>query len=126
MKKLLVTLLILCAGPVWAEWIHFEYDTDGNHYFYDSSTIQGESKKRVWKRVDQKHKNKYGWHSARALEEYDCLNKKQKVLQFDAFSGPSLRGEVLHTLREKDFSEWEYVAPGTIGHALLNIVCRKK
>lgn len=126
MKKLLATLLILCAGPLRAEWIHFANDTDGVKHFYDPSTIQGGSKKRVWTRVDKKHKDKYGWHSARAFEEYDCLNKKQKHLQIEAFTGPSLTGEILETFREKDIPEAEYVAPGTVGHILLNILCTKK
>ena len=126
MKKLVATLLILFAGPSWAQWVLYQRDMDGANYFYDPSTIQGENKKRVWTRVDHKSKNELGWHSARALQEYDCINKTYKPLQVEIFSGPSLQGAILNTIREKELYGPDHLAPDTIGHTLLTIICQKK
>ena len=68
MKKLLATLLILCAGPVWAEWVDYGKSEDGDRHYFDPSTIKGRDTKRVWTRVEAATKPPSGWLSARVLE----------------------------------------------------------
>ena len=49
MRKLLATLLILCAGHVWAEWLPATHVLeDGTQHFIDPSTIKGTHTKKFW------------------------------------------------------------------------------
>ena len=123
MKKLLATLLILCAWPVWAEWVEYGKSEDGDRYYFDPSTIKGRDTKRVWTRVESATKTPSGWLSARALEEWDCPNERKRILQLETFLQSNLR-------QSKDTHsgpfDWGYIAPGTFGKTLLNKVCGKK
>ena len=124
MKKLLATLLILCAGPVWAEW--FQYgDSGSSKYFIDPSTIRGTTLEKAWTKVENETPDEDGWLSVRRLIEFDCSDEKERLLQFSAFDGPNLTGRVLeaHTYRD---SEWVYAAPGTIAASGIEIVCGTK
>lgn len=125
MKKLLATLLILCAGPVWAEWVMVMEWQDGGSHFYDPSTIRGQNIKRVWTRVEISTKNNSGWRSTRVLVEIDCPDERYKNLQFTAYDEPGLKGRLVD---QRTFSspEWVYVEPETAFSAIFKIVCRKK
>jgi hypothetical protein len=123
MKKLLATLLILCAGPVWAEWVEYGKSEDGDRYYFDPSTIKGRDTKRVWTRVESATKTPGGWLSARGLEEWDCPNERRRILQLETFLQSNLR-------QSKDTHsgpfDWLYISPGTFGKNLFNKVCGKK
>ena len=125
MKELLATLLILCAGPDWAEWVLYEISTDGDaRFFYDPATVRGENIKRVWDKVELKKPSKFGALSWRAYTEFDCSDGKTRNLQFEAFSKANLGGKTLNSI--SDPSEWVYVAPQTIEKTLFSKVCGKK
>ena len=128
MKKLLATLLILCAGPVWAEWVLYENSIDGDaQFFYDPSTVKGGNINRAWDKTELKKpaKGSQGYAlSFRAYNEFDCVNEKVRTLQFEAFSETNLAGKTLSRFSEP--SNWEYVAPRTIQKTLFNKVCGKK
>lgn len=124
MKKLLVTLLILCTGPVWAGWVLYE-DSGSSKHFIDPSTIRGTTLKKVWKKTEFETPGNDGWRSFRSFYEIDCSDKKSRLLQLSAFDGPNLTGRVLETYTYRD-SEWVYAAPETIMATSIEIVCRKK
>jgi hypothetical protein len=113
MKKLLATLLILCAGPVWAEWVLYGVSGSSKH-FIDPSTIRGTTLKKAWTKTEFETPDKDGWLSMRRLIEFDCSDEKLRTLQFDAFDGPNLTGRILETMTFRD-NEWSYAAPETIG-----------
>jgi hypothetical protein len=124
MNKLLATLLILCAGPVWAEWVLYgASQVDGLRIYFDPSTVKGRDIKRVWTRVESGTKMPSGWRSARALEEVDCLNDRTRVIQLETFSQPNLK-QIMETASGP--SDWNYIAPGTVNKDLFNKVRGKK
>ena len=124
MKKLLATLLILCAGPVWAEWFEFG-DSGSSKHFIDPSTIRGTTLKKAWTKTEFETPDKDGWLSMRRLIEFDCSDEKLRLLQFTAFDGSNLTGRVVKTMRFRD-PEWVYAAPGTIAASGIEIVCGTK
>ena len=125
MKKLLATLLILCAGPVWAEWVLYDNSSDGNaQFFYNPSTVKGGDIKRAWHKIELKKPAKGSEGNAlsfRYYTEFDCVDEKIRALQFEAFSETNLAGKTLSKLSEK--TNWEYVPPNTGLETLLNKVC---
>jgi hypothetical protein len=125
MKKLLATLLILCAGPVWAEWFEFG-DSGSSKHFIDPSTIRGTTLKKAWGKVEYETPDELdGRLSVRRLIEFDCSDEKLRLLQFTAFDGSNLTGRVVKTMRFRD-PEWVYAAPGTIAASGIEIVCGTK
>jgi hypothetical protein len=125
MKKLLATLLILCAGPVWAEWVLYGVSGSSKH-FIDPSTIRGTTLKKAWGKVEYETPDELdGRLSVRRLIEFDCSDEKLRLLQFTAFDGSNLTGRVVKTMRFRD-PEWVYAAPGTIAASGIEIVCGTK
>lgn len=124
MKKLLATLLILCAGPVWAEWVLYG-DTGSTKHFFDPSTIRGTTLKKAWTKMEYKTPGKDDWLSVRRLIEFDCSDEKLRHLQISVFDGPNLTGRVLETMTLRN-PEWVYAAPGTTNASVIKIVCGKK
>ena len=128
MKKLLATLLILCAGPVWAEWVEYAKTEAGNRHYFDPSTVKGGNIKRAWDKTEFKEpvKGPQGnANSFRTYYEYDCVNEKVKILQLEAFSETNLAGKSL-LYRSSEPRNWEYVPPRTIQKTLFDKVCGRK
>ena len=123
MKELLATLLILCAGPVWAGWVHYAESIKDNQYFYDPSSIKGKTVKKVWTR-DEFPSAGQGFRSRRTLWEIDCKDEKVRALSRHKYSKPNLEGEITEMLNEP--SSWSYVPPDTILKELFDITCGKK
>jgi hypothetical protein len=125
MKKLLATLLILCAGPVWAEWVQYSVNDQGEKFFFDPSTIRGKTIKKVWMKQELLSKNEFGWLSYRALNEVDCANERVRSLGATGFSKPKLSGDAVHNFTFPDPS-WRYVAPESVDKELFNRTCGTK
>lgn len=125
MNKLLATLLILGAAPVWAEWVLYDNSIDGNvRFFYDPSTVKGGNIKRAWDKAELKTPMESGALSFRSYNEIDCVKEKIRVLQLEAFSKAELAGKTVGSFSEP--TGWDYVAPNTIEKRLFNIVCGTK
>lgn len=125
MKKLLATLLILCAGPVWAEWVLIAANNDGDRIFYDPLTIRGQTIKRTWTKWELKTINDLGMRSGRLLVEIDCPNERSRNLQHTTFDEPGLNGKVVNQ-QTISSPQWEYVEPGSVFATVFKTVCGKK
>ena len=122
MNKLLATLLILCSGPVWAEWIligtrgepgTLEY----GEIFYDPSTIRGREIKKFWT------KTAYLYATLKTLHETDCREQKIRSLQTSSYMNDS-SGKLINQTPVP--SPWVYIAPDNGYAELIKLVCGKK
>jgi len=127
MKKLVATLLILCAGPIWAEWVLTSVHHDGGQIFYDPTTVKGGNIKKAWTKTELKKPIKGPKGDAlsfRVYHEFDCVNDRIRTLSFEAFSERNLAGQVIE--RSSEPTNWDYVPPQTVQKNLFDNVCGKK
>lgn len=128
MKKLVATLLILCVGPVWAEWVLYNSSIDGDaQFFYDPTTVKGGNIKKAWTKTELKKPLKGPQGNAfslRTYDEFDCVNERMRTLSFEAFSERNFAGQTLY--RSSEPTRWDYVPPQTIQKTLFDNVCGTK
>lgn len=124
MKKLLATFLILCATPVWAEWVLHSTTAHGV-FFYDPTTIRGDNLKRVWQKTNFiKPTKETKTLSINTLEEIDCNEGKIRLLQSQSYSGKDLTGEITGATTTP--WDWRYIPPNTPSSEVFQLVCKKK
>jgi len=62
--------------------------------------------------------------SVKTLAEYDCQNRKLRVLQEFRFTEPWAKGkEVTPANLNKAPSDWSTIPPNSVGDAIIDIVC---
>ena len=122
MRTFLLAALMVASASVWAEWVRWD-ESDNAVFYYDSKTIIRDGNlRRVWRLDDFKQRNKDGELSFRALVEYDCTEKRRRILSRSTHSESMARGKILFS--PDGVSEWGYIPPGSISERLLKIVCR--
>ena len=128
MKKLLFVFLLSISSLVHAQWTFTQRSENLDSVFYiDVSTIQFiDGNVRAWFKVEYSSDSfmarKHNWRSSRSLEEFDCREKKFRVLSLTSFKQPDLN-DIDRTLNT---STWAFVAPGTISDTHLKFVCKSK
>jgi len=125
----LITLLMLCSGPVYAEWVSVSViDQAGVTIYVDSETIRRKGDRvNVWELIDYKTIQTMAgtsYLSARVQREYDCVGDLQRTLAQTKLSGNMGSGKVI--LTDSDEQKWEPVDPGSIGKRLWKFACGKK
>lgn len=122
MKTLLLALLLV-TGPAWAEWVKID-SGDLRDFYIDPQTIRIDGNlRRVWIIQNLKERDKSGALSRRAREEYDCKQERYRVLSFSSQSESMAGGTALFELEEP--LKWRDIPPGSIGEAMLKIVCTR-
>jgi hypothetical protein len=77
--------------------------------------------RRVWVRVDARNDRTVKFRSMVYLEAVDCQSDKSMTSQYIQY-GPD--GQVLSTRSFEDYSfNYEFVAPGTISHTIVEFAC---
>ena len=124
-KKTITALAIsLIATTAQAEWSYFT-SADAGRFYIDYSTIKKTRHGvRVWEMIDYRNPGSLGQLSHRILAEYDCNEDRYRDLSITSFTGYGATGDVI--IRDDDPNEWHYVAPGTVGEAKLQAVCKHK
>ena len=128
MKKLLFVLLLSISSLVHAQWTFTQTNENLDTVFYiDVSTIQFiDGNVRAWFKVEYSSDSfmarKHKWRSVRSLEEFDCREKKFRVLSLTSFKQPNLN-DIDRTLNS---STWDFVAPNTISDTHLKLLCKNK
>lgn len=117
-------LAVLWAMPASAQNWAQVYETDRAAYYIDPTTIKVNGNlRRVWELTDWK-KTTIGAMSFRVLSEYDCKEEKHRALSLTTFSEAMARGNSLSKHDSPD--SWSYIAPGTVGYTILEIICAEK
>ena len=122
MRVVLMAVLLLAAGHARAVWVKYG-ETEQFVFYLDPATIQRNGElRRVWQLRDWKAGNRGEQRSARILREYECKDRRNRVLAVTEFAGPMATGT---PLRSSGFApaKWEHIAPDTAGAIMLQRVC---
>lgn len=135
MKRLLA--LLCCAATsvpaMAADWQVFIEDEKFTLYYNPSGVRKEKNAARVWVLFDYVELqvrilgayNHKAYSSMLEFVEFDCADERRNSLQASYRSGPMGSGDLIDTVTHTA-KNWSYVAPGTVGAALLDQVCGKK
>ena len=124
MHRVVVALLVLLfAHSAWADWVKYAEIPVAASY-YDPATVKKHGNMvrvwvftNLWTRVD-------GQWSRRALVEFDCKEKLNRILQETSVSGPMMSGEIDSKNSSERAGEWKGIEPGSPRATLQSIVCQ--
>ena len=127
-RLLLITLLLLNSGPVYAEWVLTSGNDDaGLTVYIDPDTISRKGNlAKVWQLYDYKTVQTVAGDSLLSIKrynEYDCTEERTRMLGYTWFSGNMGSGTVVYST--PDEQQWEPVVQGSINRALWRVACRK-
>jgi hypothetical protein len=132
MKKILILLLLMISTNVFAEWLRFADNDDGNETVYvDLETIKRKGNKvKMWNLFDFKTAkisplDNRSYLSQLSLNEYDCEEETNRTLDFYFYSGNMRGGEVVAS-QSNIKQEPTAILPGSMGEGLFKIACGKK
>ena len=126
---LMIMLLVLSSGPVYAAWMLTSGDDEaGMTVYVDSDTIRrnGNSAK-MWQLFDYKTVQRVAGDSLLSMKrfnEYDCAEARTRTLGYTWFSSHMGSGNVVYSTTE--VQQWEQVAPRSINQTLWKAACGKK
>ena len=120
MRAALTVALALAASPAWAEWLKMGEVPDAILYI-DPSSIHEDGAFSTLLTLDElKMAGPGGELSMQFLREFDCRQKRVRVVDASAFSGSMATGRILG---REGGGRWNSVAPGTTGEDILRFVC---
>ena len=126
---LLITLLVLSSGAVYAGWVLTSGDDEAGLTVYvdpDSIRQKGNLAK-MWQLYDYKTVQTVagiGFLTVKEQWEFDCAEERRRVLALTEFSGNMGSGTVVYT--NSEVGKWQPVAPSSIGQLLWKFACGKK
>jgi hypothetical protein len=129
MKPILAVLLSSLAGTAWADWQKIresgplEYET-----FIDIATVRQRgpmaTMRRVWEIRNVPEPAEGRAASTRTLAEYDCQNRRPRILEESRFSAHWSSGQELTPAREKDSGRgWKPLEPEAVEERIFHEVC---
>jgi len=126
---LLITLLMLSSGTVFAEWVLVSGDdAAGLAVYVDPATIRCNGNlAKMWQLYDYKTVQTVAGDSLLSIKrfnEYDCGEERTRMLGYTWFSGNMGSGNVVYSTTEQ--LPWEPVVPRTINRSLWKVACNKK
>jgi surface-adhesin protein E len=123
---LMITLLVLSSGPVYAAWMLTSgNDEAGLKVYIDPDSIRrnGDLAK-MWQLLDYKTVQTVAGDSLLSMKrfsEYDCATKRTRMLGYTWFSGNMGGGKVVFSAPE--VQQWEPVVPRSINQTLWKAAC---
>ena len=125
---LLITLLVLSGGPVYAGWeLTSGDDETGLAVYVDPDTIRRKGNLvKMWQLYDYKTVQTVAGDSLLSFKrynEYDCTEERTRMLAYTWYSGNMGSGHVVYST--PDEQQWEPVVPGSINRALWRVACSK-
>ena len=126
---LLITLLVLSSGPVYAEWVAVHNGKDGMTVYVNPDTIRRKVEMvTMWVLVDhmnaQETVGNQSYLSTKEKHEYDCDGERGRTLTFTDFSDHMGNGKVVYSDSETD--KWDFIAADSLGQTLWKFACTKK
>ncbi len=130
MFRLVVMLLILSTGPVYAEWMTVEKRDQGEMSVYvDPDTIRRKGDVvEFWVLIDFETTQtdpKPPHMSVKSQREIDCTKKRVRLLAMTAFSGNMGSGKVVHSYSDVN-DQGIPIERGSVAETLQNVVCGKE
>jgi hypothetical protein len=124
----LITLLVLSSGPVYAAWELVSGDDTAKLTVYvDRDTIQRKGNlAKMWQMYDYKAVQTVAGDSLLSIQrhnEYDCTGERTRMLAYTWFSSNMGKGRVVY--KTADEQPWEPVVPRSINQSLWKVACSK-
>ena len=127
---LLITLLVLSSGPVYAEWVVVSgNDKTGMIVYVDPDTIRRKGDLvKVWQLIDfktmQGGRSPGRFLSTKFHKQFDCVEERLRLLSCTDFSGNMGTGEPADAY--VDEGNWVPVEPDSVNQALWEAACNKQ
>ena len=131
---LLITLLVLSSGPVYAEWVAVEknYLLPGLQTVYvDPDTIRREGNLVTmvilidWKWM-QGNRSPSRFYSTKVTKQFDCAEKRLRSLAFTDYLGHMGTGRPAGGSGYTSEGHWVPVEPESLNQALWEVACNKQ
>ena len=127
-RLIFFTLLVLNSSAAYAEWVKVsDRDEAGKTVYVDPATIRRNSNLvKMWQFYDYKTVQTVGgvrFLSNKEELEFDCVEERSRSLGLKEFSGNMGSGTVVYT--NSQVGKWLRVVPGSIGHTVWKVVCKK-
>jgi hypothetical protein len=124
-----LTLLVLSSGPAYAEWVKVsDSDETGKTVYVDPATIRRNSNLvKMWQFYDYKTVQTVGGNrflTAKEQWEFDCAEKRGRVVARKEFSGNMGSGTMVFT--NSEVGKWIPAIPDTISQTVWEVVCGKQ
>jgi len=123
---LVLTLLFLSSGPVYAEWVEIG-DTDEFSVYVDPDTIRRKGDLvKMWNLIDYKTAQASrgsSFLSLKGQQEYDCAEERVRAIASTTFLGNMGSGKVDGT--DSNESNWSPVSPDSTAKGLWKFACKK-
>jgi hypothetical protein len=128
----LITLLVLSSGPAYAEWVAIEkqYQSPGRQTVYvDPDTIRREGhlvtmEQLIDFKTMQGGRSPTRFSSTKIEKEFDCADKRLRVLALTDFWGNMGTGEAAGAAIGG--GHWIPVEPESLNYALWKVACNKQ
>lgn len=122
-------MLSIVSSNAMAEWVYVtetkkeEEKADGFIAYADPASIRKTGNRvKMWSLVDYKiTMEEIGVTSSKSQDEYDCKEKKQRVLFISFYSGHMGKGETVVIHNER--GDWKPTSPGSANEAILKFAC---
>ena len=110
MKKIIAMVLIMFAGEGLTKWEGgYESDDGKMTLYFDSETVQVNYPLfRSWSLMDFKEPIANNMLSAKILTEYDCDEKRRRVVHVISYSGNQGEGKILSQASSNQ--AWEHIS----------------
>lgn len=129
MKKLFALLLIFFSVTASAEWVKIDRATNtASEKFIDPKSVRQtgpmNTMRRVWELSNLSKRAPNNAMSIKSLNEYDCKDRRIRVIKESYFSEHGAEGETLAAIaQDAKASDWSEIVKGSIGETIFNRVC---
>ncbi len=120
MRLIATLLMFIAAAPAWAQWKMLTESHRDYLYVLPESIRKDGNLRRIWVIHDFKQAEE-GNRSIRSFQEFDCKDKRTRVLQSEYLRGQMGLGERGYGFTTP--AAWEYIVPQSLNEAILNFVC---
>ena len=117
----LALLLLAASAPAWADWVKVLEGAERTYYLDPASVQRNATLSRVWTLMDLKKQASSGAMSRKALQEFDCDEKRDRILSISEHSWPMAGGTIFFV--DNTERAWRSTAPGTVNEHIRKIVC---
>jgi hypothetical protein len=121
---LMMASLLLIATPAWGAWEEIAR-REGQALLIDPETIRADgSLRRVWTMCSYAEPNADGALSSKSLIEYDCAERRYRILTISTHTECMGEGKTLHVEAAPD-PWWRGIAPDTVAAKIISQVCAR-
>jgi hypothetical protein len=126
---LLITFLLLCAAPVYAEWVVVGTNIKDDTIYINPGTIRRNGEVvELWVIIDSRLAQRLAdttsfFLSVRQLHQYNCGEERLRILATTWFTGNMGNGAVLENLVRE--GPWKPIPPDSVGRHMMELVCAK-